>query len=318
MTKTSIKKLICMRIKSILAVLFFTVVCLSNTQAQQQFEISQYMQHNFIYNPAAAGASDAPSVGAIYRKMWSGIDGGPQTTILYGDKYFDKKNTGVAVFLYNDQTGPTSQTGGQVDLSYSVDLGSKDKRLMFGLGGVFFQYQIDKAYLLNDPTAAGDNTLQGASDSKITADAAAGIYLKTPTINIGASVEQIIKSQLDLLKENATVNTDLEAKLYRHYYVMADYNWKVDEDNTLVPNVLLKYLYNSPVDLQMGVKLEHQDFLWVGFGYHYQQSYSFFAGVKIKHQFEIGYDYDQFVTPLSVFNNGGASNEFGLRYYFVK
>jgi type IX secretion system PorP/SprF family membrane protein len=318
MLKTTNKKITCMRIKSILAVVFFTVVGISNTQAQQQFEISQYLQHNFIYNPAAAGANDVASVGAIYRKMWSGIDGGPQTTILYGDKYFDKKNTGVAVYLYDDQTGPTSQTGGQVDLSYSVDLGSKEKRLMFGLGGMFFQYKIDKAYLLNDPVDASDPTLQAATDSKITGDAAAGIYLRTPTINIGASVEQIIKSQLDLLKEDAAVNPNLEAKLYRHYYVMADYNWKVDEDNTLIPNALLKYLYNSPVDFQVGAKLQHQDFLWVGFGYHYQQSYSFFAGVKVAHKLEIGYDYDQFVTPLSVFDNGGASNELSLRYYFVK
>ena len=307
-----------MRIKSILAVVFFTVVGLSNTQAQQQFEISEYMQNNFIYNPAAAGASDAPSVGAIYRKMWSGIDGGPQTSILYGDKYFEKKKVGVAAFLYDDQTGPTSQTGGQVDLSYSVELGSKDKRLMFGLAGMFFQYQIDKGYLLNDPITMGDATIQGASDSKITGDAAAGVYLKTPTINIGASVEQIIHSKLDLLKEISTVNTSLEAQLYRHYYVMADYNWKVDEDNTLVPNALLKYLYNSPVDLQVGMNLEHKDILTLGFGYHYLQSYSFFAAVKVKHQLQIGYAFDQFVTPLSEFSNGSASNEISLRYYFVK
>ena len=121
-----------------------------------------------------------------------------------------------------------------------------------------------------------------------------------------------------MLKENASVNPKLEGKLYRHYYLTADYNWKIDEDNTLVPNVLVKYLYNSPVDVEAGIKLNYQDFLWIGFGYHYQQSYSFYAGVKIAHKVEVGYAYDAFVTPLSTFNNGGASNELSLRYYFVK
>src|ERR1700744_3214707 len=125
----------CMRIKAIL-VSVLAAGCFPQAHAQQQLEISQYIQNNFIYNPAAAGAADQASVGAIYRKMWSGIDGGPQTVILYGDKYFDKKKTGVSIFVYDDKTGPTSRTGGQVNLSYSVELGSKDKRLMFGLGGL--------------------------------------------------------------------------------------------------------------------------------------------------------------------------------------
>src|ERR1700739_3763704 len=123
----TIKKLFCMRIKSIILVLF-GAACFYTAGAQQIFTLSQYMQHNFIFNPAAAGAADHPSVGAIYRSMWSGIDGGPQTTILYGDKYFDKKKTGISIFVYDDKTGPTSRTGGQVNLSYSVELGSKDKR----------------------------------------------------------------------------------------------------------------------------------------------------------------------------------------------
>ena len=296
-----------MRIKAIIVSLL-AAGCFSQAHAQQQFEISQYMQHNFIYNPAAAGAADQPSIGAIYRKMWSGIEGGPQTVILYGDKYFDKKKAGVSIYVYDDKTGPTSRTGGQVNLSYSVELGSKEKRLMFGLGGMVFQYQLDKAYIADD---IPNDPLLSASSSKLKGDAAAGIYLKTPTFNIGASIEQIIKPKLNFLDNSS-------GKLYRHYYVMADYNWKVDEDNTLVPNALLKYLYNSPIDLQVGMKLQHKDLLWIGFGYHYKQNYSAYAGLKIAHQFEIGYAYDQFQTPLSVFDDGGGGNEVSLRYYFIK
>ena len=168
-----------MRIKTIVSIttILLCWVCLPKAGAQQIFAISQYMQNNFIYNPAAAGASDNPSVGALYRKMWSGIDGGPQTTILYGDTYFEKKRTGLSVFVYDDKTGPTDRTGGQVNLSYSINLGNdKSRRLMFGLGGSFMQYKIDKLYLSQDINDPSDPILDNAvPDSKITGDAAAGV-----------------------------------------------------------------------------------------------------------------------------------------------
>jgi type IX secretion system PorP/SprF family membrane protein len=292
------------------------VLCLGVFQAegQQIFKISQYVQHNFIYNPAASGAADNPSVGIIYREMWSGIDGGPQTMILYGDKYYEQKHTGVSGFLYNDKTGPTSRTGGQINLSYNVELGTPEKRLMFGLGGLLFQYKIDKSVMINDPNFIQSDPIMSADNSKLLGDAAAGINYKSPTLNIGASVEQIIQSKLNFLK---TSNTS-PGQLYRNYFLMASYNLKIDQDNILIPNALLKYLPNAPVAVEGGVKLMHQDLIWIGFNYDYQQSYTIFAGVKLNHQFEIGYAFDQFNTPLNMFDGGSSGNELSLRYYFMK
>ncbi|UAY51210.1 PorP/SprF family type IX secretion system membrane protein [Ferruginibacter albus] len=306
-----------MKIKSIIAVLLVTAGCLSNATAQQIFRISQYQQHNFLYNPAASGADDNASVGALYRKQWAGIEGGPETFVVYGDTYFEKKKVGVSAFVYNDKTGPTSRTGGQIGLSYSVYLnGKKDQRLMLGLGGSFFQYKIDKNYLTDgDPIAQNDPSIMNAADSKITGDAAVGVYYRSSTLNIGISADQLIQSGLSLYKNT---NATQDAQLYRHYFAIASYNWQTDPDNVLIPNAMLKYLPNSPIDFEGGVKLLHKDFLWLGINYHYQQSYSIYAGVKIAKKLEIGYAYDQFSTPLSVFSDGGDANEISLRYYFKK
>ena len=78
-----------MKLRMIISLL--AVAAASHTKAQQIFTFSQFMQHNFLFNPAAAGANDQSSIGGSYRKMWAGIDGGPQTTFLYGDKFFAKK-----------------------------------------------------------------------------------------------------------------------------------------------------------------------------------------------------------------------------------
>lgn len=299
-----------MQLKTIITTLLVGY-CFNQADAQQIFKLSQFTQHNFIYNPAAAGANDIASVGATYRKMWSGIDGGPETALFFADKYFDKKNTGVGIFLYNDKTGPTTRTGGQLDLSYSVRLNAGESRLMFGLAGELMQYKIDKssmsAFIPNDP-------LLSSPGSKMEADMSAGIYLKTPGLNLGVSVQNLLQSKLDFIKGN----TNPEGKLYRHYFFMASYNWKVDGDNILIPNALVKYLPNTPADVEAGMRLEHKDMLWIGFNYHYKQNFSAFAGVKLNHRFAIGYAYDVYSTPLSVFDDGGDAHEIMLRYFFKK
>lgn len=298
-----------MKLKSTISFSLLLILC-NASKAQQVFTISQFTQHNFIFNPAAAGANDEASVGATYRKMWAGIEGGPQTTILYGDKYFAKKKVGLAVVLYDDKTGPTSRTGGQVNLSYSIEM-QQGRRLMFGLAGTLMQYKLDKqvlaAYIPNDPLlAAAENTMKG--------DAAAGIYYKSPTLNLGVSVQQLVQSKFNYIK----TNNNPQGKLYRHLYFMGSYNWKVDEDNVVIPNGFVQYQPNAPVYYSAGVRLEHRDMFWVGGNYHYQQGYSAFAGVKIDHKISIGYAYDQYNTPLSMFDDGSGAHEISLRYYFKK
>ncbi len=299
-----------MQLKTIFSALALSA-CFLSADAQQIFKISQFTEHNFLYNPAAAGANDQASVGATYRKMWSGIEGGPQTMLIFGDKYFEKQKTGVAVALYTDKTGPTSRTGGQVNLSYSVPLGSEGQRLMLGLSGQVLQYKIDMdavaPYLDGDPALA-------SSGSVIKGDAGAGIYLKTPTINLGASVQQIIQPKLKIIKPEAgTVG-----RLYRHYFFTGSYNWKVDTDDILIPNAIVKYEWRAPVDIEAGLRLEHKDLVWVGISYHYQQAFNAYAGVKIDHKFSIGYAYDQYRNPLGLFDHYGGAHEFSLRYFFIK
>lgn len=298
-----------MKLKSIIS-FSLMLVCCNATNAQQIFTINQFTQHNFLFNPAAAGANDEASVGAAYRKMWSGIDGGPQTTILYGDKYFAKKKVGVAVALYDDKTGPTSRAGGQVNLSYSIEM-KEGRRLMFGLAGTLLQYKLDKAALaayIDDPliAAASENTMKG--------DAAAGIYYKSPTLNFGVSVQQLVQAKFNYIK----TARNPEGKLYRHIYFAGHYNWKVDESNVVVPNGFVQYQPNAPVDFSFGARLEHMDMFWVGGSYHYQQGFSAIAGVKIANKFAIGYGYDQYNAPLSLFDDGGGAHEISIRYYFKK
>ncbi len=294
------------RILGISTVLLFTAV--GTASAQQIFTVSQFMQHNFILNPAAAGADAKGSVGATYRKMWSSMPGGPQTTLVYADRYFEKKKTGVGVVIFDDKTGPTSRTGARINLSYSIPL-KPGSRLMMGLGGQVMQFRINKdqfaQYIPNDPLLARSGTT-------VKGDAAAGIYYQSSTLNLGVSVQQLLQSKLNYIKSS----TNPEGKLYRHLYVIGSYNIRTDESNVLIPNFQCQFVPGLPADISGGVRLEHHELVWVGFNYHHNQSYSAFAGVKVKQQLAIGYAFDQYSTPLSLFDAGSGAHEISLRYYF--
>ena len=282
----------------------------SFADAQQIFRLSQYLQHNYLFNPAAAGAGDHPSLGITYKKMWTGLEDGPKTLLIYGEKYLNSKKTGVGFVLYNDVTGPTARSGAELNLSYSIPFSDK-KRLMFGLAGQFAQERIDKSaiekYIPGDPILSGPGSV-------ITADAAAGVYYKTPTINIGFSTKQIIQSKIDLIK----TATALEARLYRHYYLMGSYNWQTDKDNVIIPNFMIKFSENVPADIEAGCKIEHKKLLWVGFNCHMDQDFTAFAGFRVDKKLSIGYAYDQYKTPLSIFDSGGGSHELTFIYSFQK
>jgi len=297
--------------KSYTILLFIAISAFTpEARSQQLFKLSQYAEHSFLHNPAAVGANGVATIGGAYRSQWTGIDGGPVTALLFADHYFSKMNTGMGIVLYSDKTGPTSRTGGELNLSYSVKLGGS-KRIMIGLGGQVIQFRVDKnkisASIPNDPLLA-------SSGSAIKGDAQAGIYYRSNTLNIGISAKQLIQSKLNFIKTSANPN----GRLYRQYFGSACYYIRTDEDNVLLPHIEVRYQPEAPVDYEGGVILYHKDMLHFGFSAHYRQGYTAFLGLKFMHKLSVSYAYDIYNKPLSSFETGNGAHEIMLRYFFNK
>ncbi|MDA3613894.1 PorP/SprF family type IX secretion system membrane protein [Polluticaenibacter yanchengensis] len=294
------------------ALSFIASVALFNqASAQQIFKISQFTQHNFLYNPAAAGAAENSSVGVAYRSQWSGIDGGPKTVFAYGDHFISGKSIGIAPVIYSDKTGPTSRTGGQVNVSYAMKLNDRS-RLHLGLGADILQYKIDMnkigEYIPNDPLLASSGTTTKA-------DASFGVYYTSPKLSGGIGIQNLIQSKLGFVKTDAKVT---DGKLYRHYFAMANYKIQMDEVNTLTPTMLIKYMPNAPTEYEVGARFEHDNLISFGANWCYRQMVNFQVGVKVAKKFQIGYCYEVYNSPINVFSTGGNAHEVLLRYNFIK
>lgn len=296
--------------KLILFINIFLVAGVS--QGQQLMTSSLYDQHGNLHNPATAGSAKHAMIGASYRKTWDGISGAPQTTLIFGSTYLKNAKIGIGGYLYNDVTGPTRRTGGQMAYSYHIQM-ANDATFSLGLEARLQQFSLDKAKL---SATLGNDPVLASAESRFKADAGFGVAYNGKKLQVGASVSQLIQSKLDFYSGNLTPTE--EGRLFRHYYLHGNYKWDVDGNTRIIPNLLFIYLPNAPLEVQGGARVEHNDVFWWGLGLRARQSWMISAGVKIQKKFTIGYCFDIFNTPLSVYDRGANGHEILLRYDFLK
>ena len=182
-----------------------------------------------------------------------------------------------------------------------------------GLEGRFQQFSIDKIKL---QASLGNDPLLGGKENSFNGDAGFGIAYTGKRFKAGMSVSQLIQSKLDFYSGN--LSRTEEARLYRHFYLHSSYIFNADANTKLIPNFLFIYLPNAPLEFQGGVRVEYKDLLWWGVALRARQSWMISAGLKIHKKFTIGYCFDIFSTPLSVFDGGSNGNEILLKYDFLK
>ncbi len=290
--------------------IFFFAVVIGN--AQQLATSSFYDLYGPMHNPATAGSQKYGSIGGSFRTQWSGMPGAPQTGMIFGSAYLKKANLGIGGYLYNDVTGPTTRNGLQMSYAYHIAL-KNDAMFSLGLEARLQQFSYDRAKLQgslgNDPVIAGN-------DKRFKGDAGFGIAFTSPKFQVGASVSQLIQSKLNFYEGSG--NPSEEAMLYRHYYFHGYYKWDVDANTKIIPSLLFIYLPNAPDEVQGGIRVEHNDLFWYGLGLRAKQSWMLSAGLRVKHRFNIGYSFDIYTTPLSVYDHGSNGHEIMLRYDFIK
>ncbi len=292
--------------------LLLVVFVVHITKAQQLHFTSQYLQHNAMYNPAAAGISNKSMVGLSYRSMWSSFPGNPKTFMVYGDAELKKLNAGIGAYLYRDETGPTSRTGVQLAYSYHVKSRNEKNKLGLGLELRALQFAIDKSKLTS---ALGNDPVLSGSSNKVGIDAGAGVYFTNGTFSAGAAVSQLIQSKLELAN---VPNSKQGGKLYRHYNFNANYRIPTGDDIYLIPNVLVRVIENSPSEYEMGLNVNYKETIWWGLAYRVDQYWSIQAGFKMLKRAGLTYSYDYFQSPISIFTGGSGAHELGLRFDLKK
>ncbi len=288
--------------------------------AQQIASSSMYELQGTLHDPSVAGVQRHGVIGASYRTMWDGIEGGPRTATVFGSGYIKSVRLGLGGYIYSDVTGPTKRIGLQMAYAYQIPV-KENGVFSIGIEGRFQQFSFDRAKL---QAALGNDPVIGSTGNKVTGDAGFGASYTSKKFQVGASVSQLVQSKMDFYKLNLGVGTGAlpnrteEAQLYRHYFLHSYYIWNVDDNTTITPNVLFIYLPDAPLEFQGGAKIEHHELFWWGLSWRARQSWMISAGLHVNKVFTIGYSFDIYTTPLTVYDKGSNAHEILLKYDFLK
>lgn len=285
--------------------------CTGLVSAQQLQTSSLYDMQGIFHNPSRAGVG-TNMVGVSYRTQWSSFSGSPKTATVFGSFNLPSLKIGLGGYIYNDKTGPTSRTGVQLAFAKHIPM-NNDAVFSLGIEARGQQYSIDKAKL--SATLGADPAIAGA-DNRFVFDAGFGISYTGKRLQLGAAASQLVQSKLDFYSGNTTRSE--EGRLYRHYYFHGGYKWNADKLTTITPNFLVIYMPNAPTEYQFGARVEHSEKFWWGASYRLKQSWMLSAGVHVNKKLTIGYSFDIYQTPASIYDAGSNAHEVLMRFNFSK
>lgn len=291
-------------ISTFLLLLFQLVV-----SAQQLNTSSFYELSPILHNPATAGSRQHAFIGGSFKKQWNSMPGSPQTGLVYGQTFLPNARLGLGGYLYHDVTGPTSRTGLQLAYAYHIPVAEQSSFSM-GIEARFQQLRFDRAKLQAE--LGGLDPVVSAIGNRYKADAGVGIAFTSPALQVGAAVSQLVQTKYNLYDMPGTATS--RSRHFRHYYLHAACTVNSDEATKIIPNALFIYLPNAPLEVQSGVRVLHNDLFWYGLGWRARQGWMLSAGFKVREKFSVGYSFDFYNSPLSMYEKGSAGHELMLHY----
>jgi len=294
-----------------LSFLILTFIFSGSLYSQQLPQLTQFMDNNYVLNPAFAGMDDYYQVRTSIRNQWTGIADAPSTTILsiYGQQ---EDNVGLGGVIFNDQFGPTSRTGGAISYAYHLSLNEKIK-LSLALSGGFTQYKIDKngwnVANPNDPLTQGDVIVETVPDATF------GFNFYSNDWYLGLAIPQLLTSNLNLLDDNLAnaLSSEQSGNLSRHIYAMGAYKFKANQKWNVEPSFLVKSVSPTPAQLDFALRAIFDKKIWFGGNYRSTGDIGALFGYSINDRYIIGYSYDILNSELADYSSGSHEFMIGIK-----
>lgn len=301
-------------------IIILVVILMANRVfAQQDQQYSMYMINQFVLNPAIAGTEDFIDVNLGYRKQWTGFEGSPLTYYVsahgtvgktfgqYHRKGEHKAWHGIGMQAFQDQTGPLKRTSFLLAYAYNFAVSTKT-RLSVGTYFGFKQLTTNRDYWKNiDDTS--DDLFRMNLNTGLKPDLHAGAALYNPAYFVNLSVFQLLGTKLDLVENGNTS----QSKLNRHVYLNGGVKLPLSRTTEIMPSVMIKYVMNAPLSVDLNVKATFDKKYWVGGSYRALESVNAFVGLNVMERVDVSYAYEWSLTKIKKYNYGTHEIIIGLR-----
>lgn len=296
--------------------------------AQQLPQYTQYILNNYILNPALSGIENYTDVKLSMRNQWVELNGAPKTMYLTiqmpigkkdyktsatsfqvpgenprGSRYWEnytasEPHHGIGLMLLNDVTGLYNRFSANISYAYHIGLSPKTNMAAGFAGGIMkISRNATRASYNNgdsfDPAQGSVSAIY-----KIRPDLSAGIWIYSSNYFIGVSAQQIIPQKISFAADT------LGFKMVPHLFATAGIRFLLNDDINMIPSTMIKYI--SPLDPQvdLNVKFQYRDLIWIGGSCRFQYGYAGMLGLNVGNTFNVGYAYDYTTSKLGTVSKG--------------
>ncbi|MBK7212024.1 MAG: type IX secretion system membrane protein PorP/SprF [Bacteroidales bacterium] len=283
----------------------FLIVLSTNLFAQQDPLFSQYIFNKSAINPACAGSHDYLKINVLYRYQWVNVNGAPKT--LYASAYSILRNphVGIGLNIYNDIIGPSITQGALATFAYQVLF--PESRLSFGLQAGYKYTDIfwSKVKTFN----AGDPIVNAQFENRVVPDANFGVYYYTKKFYLGLSSKELLQNEMNIVRVNGR---NQYTKLLRHLYTMVGASFILNNQLRFQPSMLIKFVKNSPPQLDINASFFIMSSLLVGCSYRTEKAVALMTEFNVTEFLRLGYSYDLWFNALQFYNRGSHEIHLGF------
>jgi type IX secretion system PorP/SprF family membrane protein len=298
--------------KSIILLVFIHLLISLVGNCQQIINYNSYYLNTYLINPAYAGKSGYTDAMLIYKKNWIGMPDAPQSFLATIDFPILADKGGLALLLNNEQSNVISRTSAYSSFAYRIRLSNKQRLSMgasLGLISVGIDFDKIRAKSLTDATLLQYPAQKALLDGNI------GIAYQYNHFRVGFSIYQF--GQTAGLFSNDYDNRYLTYSLVRHYNLLLEYSYELNNQFRLNPMLLLRSVQGSGLWADFNTTLYFKKQYWVNISYRFKDALGFGAGFVLDRRYAFSYQYE-----LPAFNEFGQTNqgthEICLKFRFVK
>ncbi len=315
--------------KKLLSILLIVALCKS-AAAQNYPHYTQYIVNNYVLNPAITGIENYTDVKIGYRHQWLNFTGTPRASYITlhgpigkkdykttatsfrvpgenprGRNYWEdyeaaKPHHGIGLTVQNMKAGFFDFFKAKGTYAYHIGIGPRTT-LSAGVGAGISSVSINRdAVKFNNPA---DPTLGNSAGQlqKLKSELDLGVFLYSANYFAGLSVMQLLPQNFVYADNQGTYGD----KLRPHLFLTAGYRAQANDDVSITPSIMYKYIQNTPTSqFDLNVKAQYQDLLWLGASYRFQYGFSGMVGLNVSNTFNVSYSYDYTTTRLNQFSNG--------------
>ena len=302
---------------------------------QQMPQFSQYQRNQIMANPAAVGAFDHLDITMGGRYQWLGFNNdvqgnvAPRTAYLYGGTVLSRTKVryNPALRISNGPirtpkvgTGKIKHAvGAQVMIDeygafnnlsfggmYAIHLPlSKDVNMSFGakVGLSNHSFLQEKAQVLSDMTGGATDAVYSDflmnNASRMFMDIGAGMYIYSQDFFFSIGADQLTKDFVSIGSGTSNFNPQM------HFQVSGGYKFHLNDDWSLMPSALVKYMSPAPVSWEATLQAEYKEWLWFAMSYRHTDAIIPMLGANLSQRFKIGYSFDYSLSRFNNYTSGG-------------